>query len=484
MQTTKLPADWRWATIGEIADTTSGGTPSRGNSAYFAGTIPWVKSGELNDSIVTCTEECISEEAIRNSSAKVFLKGTPLVALYGATVGRTGILGMDAATNQAICAIMPHPSECTVKYIVWWLQSQRENLISLSAGGAQRNISQAIVRAYPIPLAPVSEQQSIVDAIETQLTRLDAAVAALKRVQANLRRYRAAVLKAACEGRLVPTEAELAQVEGRAYEPAAALLERILAERRAKWQASHPGKKYKEPAGPDVSGLPELPEGWCWATVEQLAAAEPNSITDGPFGSNLKTEHYTGDGPRVIRLQNIGDGQFIDEYAHISHSHFEKLLRHQVLAGDIVIAALGTELPRACIVPDFVGPAIVKADCIRFKADLQVAHVEFVHSALNSRTVKSIAASIIHGVGRPRLNQQEVKALPIPLPPRVEQDRIVEALQGRLSILAHLNTQLNQQAVRSNRLRRSILKRAFSGQLTEQDLPQSFHHEQLSLELS
>ena len=210
MNTTKLPAGWRWATIGEIADTTSGGTPSRGNSGYFTGTIPWVKSGELNDGIVRYAEECITEEAIRNSSAKVFPKGTPLVALYGATIGRTGILGMDAATNQAICAIMPHSSECTAKYLVWWLRSQRENLINLSAGGAQRNISQAIVRVHPIPLAPLSEQQSIVDAIETQFTRLDAAEAALKRVQANLRRYRAAVLKAACEGRLVPTEAALA----------------------------------------------------------------------------------------------------------------------------------------------------------------------------------------------------------------------------------------------------------------------------------
>ncbi len=94
-------------------------------------------------------------------------------------------------------------------------------------------------------------------------------------MQANLRRYRAAVLKAACEGRLVPTEAELAQAEGRTYEPAAALLERILAERRAQWQAEHPGKKYKEPAGPDVSALPELPEGWCWATVEQVASSMP-----------------------------------------------------------------------------------------------------------------------------------------------------------------------------------------------------------------
>ncbi len=126
--------------------------------------------------------------------------------------------------------------------------------------------------AYPFPLLPLPEQHRIVAAIETQFTRLDAGVAALRRVQANLRRYRAAVLKAACEGKLVPTEAELARTEGRDYEPAAVLLERILAARREKWVQENPKKKYQEPAGPDVSGLPELPEGWCWATVGELAS--------------------------------------------------------------------------------------------------------------------------------------------------------------------------------------------------------------------
>src|SRR5690606_11965116 len=125
--------------------------------------------------------------------------------------------------------------------------------------------------------------------------------------------------------------------------------------------------KYKEPAAPDTTNLPELPEGWVWATVEQLAAHEPNAITDGPFGSNLKTSHYTDAGPRVIRLQNIGDGIFKDARAHISESHFERLQRHRVFAGDIVIAALGETLPRSCVIPSSVGPAIVKADCIRFR---------------------------------------------------------------------------------------------------------------------
>ncbi len=140
----------------------------------------------------------------------------------------------------------------------------------------------------PLPLAPLPSKRRIVAEIETQFTRLDAAVAALKRVQARLRRYKASVLKAACEGRLVPTEAELARAEGREYEPAAVLLQRILSQRRAKWEAEHPGKRYQEPEPPDTSELPELPEGWVWAfdltcarIVDCLLWHSPSSPRDG-----------------------------------------------------------------------------------------------------------------------------------------------------------------------------------------------------------
>src|SRR5688572_31007552 len=108
-----------------------------------------------------------------------------------------------------------------------------------------------------------------------------------------------------------------------------------------------------------------LPNSWSEATVEELACSDVGSLTDGPFGSNLKSSHYTDSGPRVIRLQNIGDGRFLDERAHISAAHFERLRKHEALAGDVVVAMLGAELPRACLVPAHLGPAIVKADCVR-----------------------------------------------------------------------------------------------------------------------
>ncbi len=181
------------------------------------------------------------------------------------------------------------------------------------------------VRRHTMPIPPLAEQHRIVAAIEDHFSRLDEAVMLLKRVQRNLKRYRASVLKAAVEGRLVPTEAELARAEGRGYEPASVLLDRILAERDSKSNLSGARKKYGHRNVPDSSILPDLPEGWCLSTVDQLA----NALMDGPFGSHLKTAHYTDSGPRVIRLQNVGDGEFIDSRAHISPEHYQELRKHR-----------------------------------------------------------------------------------------------------------------------------------------------------------
>ena len=180
--------------------------------------------------------------------------------------------------------------------------------------------------------------------------------------------------------------------------------------------------------------LPSLPPGWMWAQLEELAADEPNAVTDGPFGSNLKTSHYTLEGPRVIRLQNIGEGVFRDERAHISEDHYRQLIKHSVEAGDLVIALLGNELPRACVVPMRVPPAIVKADCVRFRAHHEV-DANYLNAILNAPPMRKRVKTIIHGVGRPRLSLRELKELVVPLPPAAEQRRIVAAMEEQFSRL-------------------------------------------------
>lgn len=151
--------------LGHICKTTSGGTPSRNNPAFYGGHIPWIKSGELRDGIIAPAEEYITDRAIKNSSAKLFPAGTLLIAMYGATVGKLGILPFDAATNQAICAIFTS-NEIDRDFLFYYLLYQRNNLIDQGTGGAQPNISQSIIRDIPVPLPPLDEQKRIATILE------------------------------------------------------------------------------------------------------------------------------------------------------------------------------------------------------------------------------------------------------------------------------------------------------------------------------
>ncbi len=198
-------------------------------------------------------------------------------------------------------------------------------------------------------------------------------------------------------------------------------------------------------------------------TIGEVAA-----LSDGPFGSNLKTSHYVAAGPRVVRLQNIGDGFFRDEKAHITQEHFDRLSKHAVVPGDVVVASLGDEAPRACLVPEWLGEAIVKADCIRARPEADVA-AAYLMWALNSRPVKAQAATRIKGIGRPRLGLGGIRNLEIPVPPLEEQRRIVAEVEERLSAIDALRAAIERAQRRSAALRRAVLERAFRGELVPQD---------------
>lgn len=147
---------WETVKIGDLYDTSSGGTPSREKEEYYGGNINWVKTGELNDTFIFETEEKITEEGLKNSSAKLFKPYSVLIGMYGATVGQLGILSCYAASNQACCAILPKDEIFSYLYVFLHLQAYREHLILLSMGAAQQNISQDEIKKYFI-LKPTKE---------------------------------------------------------------------------------------------------------------------------------------------------------------------------------------------------------------------------------------------------------------------------------------------------------------------------------------
>ncbi|MFH8617860.1 hypothetical protein ACH4E8_22700 [Streptomyces sp. NPDC017979] len=203
----------------------------------------------------------------------------------------------------------------------------------------------------------------------------------------------------------------------------------------------------------------DLPSGWSWAELDDLRSADERPVTDGPFGSNLATRHYTESGPRVLRLQNIGDGVFRDVRTHISMEHFKRLTVHEAQADDLVIASLGDDLPRACIVPEDVGPAIVKADCIRFRAHPEISTGWLLRSLIAPATKRHAAASL-RGIGRARLGLNGIRSLPVPVPPAAEQRRIADALDERLARLDLIEARLRAAHARLSSLRDEVLTSA------------------------
>lgn len=196
-----VPLNWCWTKMGVVAKWGSGGTPSRKNDDYYNGTIPWVKTGELNDDYIWETEEHISEQAIADSSAKLFPINTIIIAMYGATIGKVGILGLEATTNQA-CACGVSSAVLLYKYLFYYARSQKEAFIGMGKGGAQPNISQEIIKEHPIPLPPLTEQQRIVDRIESLFTKLDEAKEKAQAVVDGFEDRKAAILHKAFAGEL------------------------------------------------------------------------------------------------------------------------------------------------------------------------------------------------------------------------------------------------------------------------------------------
>lgn len=466
MDTRELPPDWRWAKIGEIAIVNKRNPRLRALPDDLPVTfLPMAGVDALSGTVANPETKTLGEVRKGFTAFEpgdvLFAKITPSMENGKAAIARSLVndIGLGSTEFHVISAgpsVLPE----WIFHFVRQESFRADAKANFSGTAGQLRVPSDFISSYAIPVPPLPEQRRIVELIETQFTRLDAAEAALKRVQANLRRYRAAVLKAACEGRLVPTEAELAQAEGRAYEPAAALLARILAERRAQWQAEHPGKQYKEPAGPDVSALPELPEGWCWATVEQVA--ENLDYRRRPV-NRKERDQRTGNIPYYGANGQVG---WIDTYI------FDE--------------------PLVLVVEDETFTGREKSFSYKIQGKTWVNNHAHVLRAIavntdylnNSLSYYPFTPLTTGTTGRRKLTQAALAGAPYALPPLSEQHRIVDEVERLLSVCAVHEQGVIDSLSRAQRLRQSILQRAFSGQLVEQRLPQSTNHEQLSLELS
>jgi len=328
-------------------------------------------------------------------------------------------------------------------------------------GGSLMRIKPQTLKDYQFPLPPLPEQHRIVAKIEELFTRLDAGVAALKKAKALLKQYRQAVLKAAVEGRL--TE-EWRKEHAGEIEPASVLLERIQAERKQRL-----GKNYKPPRPIDTSDLPELPEGWAWARVEDAGVNEHNAIVDGPFGSNLKVVDYDPNGHvPVVSITNIDEGFNDKNLRYINYNKFNEIKRSAIKPGDILMAKIGSSYGKCGYYPDNMPIGIIPANMLKVTVSCSI-NKSYLFHYFKSLSFKRRLDKIMKSTAQPAFNVTTFKSIAVPLPPKKEQDIIVAEVSRLLSIIDESEQIVDAELKRSQSLRQSILKRAFAGKLVPQD---------------
>jgi type I restriction enzyme S subunit len=404
---------------------------------------------------------------------RVVPSGCVFITVKGAGVG-TVFPGVAAAIGRDIYAVKPK-DHVSPKYLEHALRFTTSEIIR-SARGDIPDLSKHHLSSHLIALPPLAVQLEIVSEIEKQFTRLDAGIASLNRVQTALKRYRATVLKVACEGRLVPTEAELARREGRAYEPATGLLGRILQERRTQWESvqlakfeapsrapKHPGwkNKYEGPQPLDEGSMPKLPAGWVWTNLDTV-------IIDGPQNGLYLPKTRYGRGHPILRIDDFQNG-WVRTAAELNtvEADPETILTYRLELMDLVINRVNslTHLGKCLVVRENVIPCLFESNMMRAKlaCALIPRYVElYLHSAHGRIRLTKRAK---WAVNQASINQQDVRRTLLPLPPAAEQERIVAAVEQRFSIIDELETAVMTNIKRAERLRQSILQRAFGGRL-------------------
>jgi len=407
-----IPKHWQVRALGEICFTTSGGTPSRGNKRYYEGNIPWVKSGELNKGLITDTEEKISEEAIKNSSAKIFPKGTLLIALYGATIGKLAFLGIEAATNQAVCGIYKNEN-IDSNYLYYYLFSKKPSLVKQGIGGAQPNISQGILKNLELPIPPLQEQQAIVSKIEELLSDLENGKQQLLLAQQQLKIYKQSLLKWAFEGKLTNKDVE----DG------------------------------------------ELPKGWKVVTVDEIGKVKGGKRL--PKGDTYSEEPTKYPYLRVTDFENQTINQ--SKLKFLTASTQTQIKNYIISTNDVFISIAGT-IGVTGTIPENLDGANLTENAAKI-TDLKNIDNRYLSKFLSSMVGQSQIKEYTKTTTQPKLSLFRIEKIELPLPPLSEQHLIVDELESKLTVCDKIEETISQSLLQAESLRQSILKKAFEGKL-------------------
>ena len=383
----EVPSSWAWTTLGEIGNWQSGATPSRLRKDYYGGNIPWLKTGDLNDGYISDIPEYITETALKETSVKLNPKDSVLIAMYGATIGKVGILSFPATTNQACCAC----TDYLVKkmYLFYFLLANREKFIAMGGGGAQPNISKEKIVSTLIPLPPKQEQSRIVEGIEHWLSLVDCIEKNKDNLQRTIKEAKSKVLDLAIHGKLVPQDPT--------DEPAAELLKRI-----------NPNAEITS----DNGHYQKLPEGWAACQLDSIISYEQ------PTPYIVKSTDY--DDTYTTPVLTAGKS-FIIGHTNETNGIYEKL-------PCIIFDDFTTDSKLV----DF--PFKVKSSAMKILQVKEDINIEYI----------AMFMSITRLIGdtHKRYWISEYSKIEIPIPPKNEQDRIVKKVRLLLNRLGTITENL------------------------------------------
>ena len=469
-----IPDSWKWTTIGEMFSVKGGKRLPKGYSYTSENTrLYYIRVTDFNNLTIDTTDlHCISAETQRKISRYTISKDDVYISIAG-SIGKVGVIPgfLDGANLTENAAKITDIHNYNNKLLAFFLTSQfaQSQITKLVTSSNQPKLALFRIKKILIPLIPLPEQERIVAKIEELFTQLDAGLAELQQAKAQLKRYRQAVLKAAVEGELTREWREEHQEE---LEPASELLERILRERREKWEQEELAKlrekgkepkddkwkaKYKEPALPNTDGLPELPEGWVWANT--------GSLCDCIVPNRDKPKSFSGETPWITLPDFNKNGIYIGTSKSNLGLTPDEVIRYKakiIPEGSVVMSCVGRFGITGVVERDLV----VNQQLHAFLIPEEVLDSKFLAYAI--KTQVPFMEQVATATTITYMNKSKCNSVPVPLPPINEQKRIVEKIERRLSVANGIEQEFDQALARAEGLRQSILKRAFEGKLVEQ----------------
>lgn len=480
---TNVPPGWVQTSLHEVvADALIGLVRAKEYQNTYGNGVPYVKMNNVTIDGKVILDDLVYVEVSSEESQRYGLcQGDILFNTRNSSelVGKTGLVrsvAVNPVYNNNLMRIRT-ASGVSPEFLSYQMCSQGFRGSLAKVKRATTNVAAIYARdlmPLRILLPPTEEQLRIVSKIEELFTELDSAVESLKRVQAQLKRYRQSVLKHAVEGKLT---AEWREQHKDQIEPADKLLKRILAERRAKWEERELAKmkakgkvpkdqswkkKYKEPEPPNTEGLPELPEGWVWASVLQLAT----KVTDGVH----KTPAYQPTGIPFISVNNMSERGTIDFTGckFISEEEHQDLYRHcDPEPGDVLLSKVGTVGLTSVV--KTVSPFSLFVNAALIKPVYGFVLPEYLSLMIRHGFASRLYKPYVTGSTQQFIGTAKIGQLPIMLPPLEEQLEISNEFAKLLSIAEEMNSSLMAGLRRSYILKQALLRTAFSGKLVPQD---------------